>query len=292
MPPCSLSTPRCVARPAACAPASPDDLQILDIGGAALVQDDEIDRQALQPPVLAGAQQLADDARVLDLVDAHQHDRHVARDALRPQRRRRRRGRAGSCPTTNAAPDWRRARARPGADRGWPAIGAMSRWRSWTCACVQASVAARSKALVSWCLSMASSSASRDEATMVQKAIRAVPPAGIRSAPAQREHRIEHRPDGIGQPPPVDHGDGRRRCRCRGRGSARGRSRSRPRRRPRPRRPPDGRPTVRPRPGCGGGASPGWRRLPADIRSARTSWRRPGARHRPPAAPARSRRRR
>ena len=63
-----------------------------------LVEDHEVDVEQLQPPVLVGAQQLADDVEVLGLVDAHQHDRQVARDAVRPQRRARRAGCAASRP--------------------------------------------------------------------------------------------------------------------------------------------------------------------------------------------------
>ena len=40
-----------------------------------LVDDDEVDREALHPPVLVGAQELPHDALVLDLVDPHEHDR-------------------------------------------------------------------------------------------------------------------------------------------------------------------------------------------------------------------------
>src|SRR4029453_10247293 len=72
-------------RPAGADQRLQGDLQVLDVRGAALVQDDDIDHQSLEAPVLAGAQDLADDGRLLDLVDAHQHDRHVARDSLRPQ---------------------------------------------------------------------------------------------------------------------------------------------------------------------------------------------------------------
>ena len=57
-------------------------LEILHIGGAALVQDHEIDCQALQLPVFARAQEYAHDAGVLDLLDAHQHDRQITGDAL------------------------------------------------------------------------------------------------------------------------------------------------------------------------------------------------------------------
>ena len=64
------------------------DLKVLDVGDGPFVQDHEIDGELLHAPVLVGAQHLADDGDVLDVVDAHQHDRQVAGNALRPERRR------------------------------------------------------------------------------------------------------------------------------------------------------------------------------------------------------------
>ena len=58
-----------------------------------------------------------------------------------------RRRRGGWRRTTGAATDRRRARGRRDAGRGSPRPRSMPRWRSCTCACVQASVAARSKAV-------------------------------------------------------------------------------------------------------------------------------------------------
>ena len=52
------------------------------------VQDHEIDGELFHPPVLVGAQQLADDLQILDVVDPNQHDGQVARDPVRPQRGR------------------------------------------------------------------------------------------------------------------------------------------------------------------------------------------------------------
>jgi len=66
-------------RPAGADKGLQGDLQILNVGSTTLVQDHQIDDQALQTPVLPGAQQLAHDGGILDLVDAHQHDRLVAR---------------------------------------------------------------------------------------------------------------------------------------------------------------------------------------------------------------------
>ena len=114
-------------RPAGADKRFQGDLQVLDVRRAALVQDHEIDDQALQTPILAGPQQLADDGGILDLVDAHQHDRLVARYALRPQRPVARRDRAGSCQTRSAAPDWHRERGPPGAGKSVASAEAMSR---------------------------------------------------------------------------------------------------------------------------------------------------------------------
>ena len=60
-------------------------LQILDVGRRALVQDDQVDREPLHPPVLVGAQELSHDLHVLELVDLDQHHREIARDPVRPQ---------------------------------------------------------------------------------------------------------------------------------------------------------------------------------------------------------------
>ena len=60
-------------------------LEVLGVGGAVLVDDHEVDVEQLQAPVLVGAQQLADDVEVLDLVDPDEDDRQVAGDAVGPQ---------------------------------------------------------------------------------------------------------------------------------------------------------------------------------------------------------------
>ena len=52
----------------------------------------------------------------------------------------------------------------------------MLRWRSCTCACVQARVDARSNAAASWCLSIAPVSAARVPAAIVQNATRTIAP--------------------------------------------------------------------------------------------------------------------
>ena len=61
------------------------DLKVLDIGGCPFVQDHEIDGEMLHPPVFMGAQQLADDGDVFDVVDPHQNDRDVAGNPLSPE---------------------------------------------------------------------------------------------------------------------------------------------------------------------------------------------------------------
>ncbi len=53
-------------------------MEVLDVGGAVLVDDHEVDVEQLQAPVLVSAQQLPDDVDVLHLVDAHQDDRQVS----------------------------------------------------------------------------------------------------------------------------------------------------------------------------------------------------------------------
>src|SRR5437899_2477412 len=61
-------------------------LQILNVRWRALVQDDQIDRELLHPPVLVRAEELPHDAHVLGLVDLNEHDREVARNPVSPQR--------------------------------------------------------------------------------------------------------------------------------------------------------------------------------------------------------------
>ena len=61
------------------------DLQVLDIGGAALVEDDKVDGQLLQAPIVIGLQKFACNIDVLDMHDAQQDDRKVAGYPLSPQ---------------------------------------------------------------------------------------------------------------------------------------------------------------------------------------------------------------
>ncbi len=61
------------------------DLKLLDIGGLALVQDDEIDGELFHPPIFVRLQQFADDVDIFDIGDAQKHDRQIAGNALRPQ---------------------------------------------------------------------------------------------------------------------------------------------------------------------------------------------------------------
>ena len=61
------------------------DLQILDVGRRTLVQDHEIHRELLHPPVFVRLQQLAGDVEVFHVGDAQQHDRQVAGNAHGPE---------------------------------------------------------------------------------------------------------------------------------------------------------------------------------------------------------------
>jgi hypothetical protein len=61
-------------------------LKIGGVGRGAFVQNHQIDGQSLHPPVLVGAEKLPDDFQMLDLIDAHQDDWQVTRDAMRPKR--------------------------------------------------------------------------------------------------------------------------------------------------------------------------------------------------------------
>ena len=60
-------------------------VEALGVRCAMLVEDHEVDIEELQPPVLMGAQQLANDVEILDLVDPHQDDGEIAGDAVGPQ---------------------------------------------------------------------------------------------------------------------------------------------------------------------------------------------------------------
>ena len=61
-------------------------LQILHVGGRAFVQDHEIDCQTLCPPVRVRAQKLMHAADVVGVMDLHEDDGKVPRDAVRPER--------------------------------------------------------------------------------------------------------------------------------------------------------------------------------------------------------------
>ena len=60
-------------------------LQHLPVAAAILVPDDEIDRQALQPPVRVRLDQPPHEVDVVGVADLQQHDRQVARDRVAPQ---------------------------------------------------------------------------------------------------------------------------------------------------------------------------------------------------------------
>jgi hypothetical protein len=59
-------------------------LQVLHIGRRPFVEDDQVDVQALYPPVFTGTQQLTDLGEVLDLVDAQENQRQITRNPQRP----------------------------------------------------------------------------------------------------------------------------------------------------------------------------------------------------------------
>ena len=61
------------------------DLQILNIGGAALVQNHDVDGQQLHPPILVGLQQLVGNGQVVHVADAEQDDRQIAGYAVGPE---------------------------------------------------------------------------------------------------------------------------------------------------------------------------------------------------------------
>ena len=121
--------------------------------------------------------------------------------------------------------------ARPGPGRGAPRPGSMPRWWSCTCACVQASVAVRSKVAGSRYLSASAEASSREGATSVEK-IDADALAGREAdAAPQAEDRIEHGARGVGQRPAVDHRHRRADAAAAAEESRRGRSRTERRRR-------------------------------------------------------------
>ena len=53
------------------------NLKVLNTGRGALVQNHEIDRQSLQPPVFVCSQQLADEIKIMVLLDSDQQDGQV-----------------------------------------------------------------------------------------------------------------------------------------------------------------------------------------------------------------------
>ncbi len=61
------------------------DLQVLDIGDGALVEDHQIHRQPLHAPVFHRLQRLAGQLQLADIGDAHQDDRQIPRYAQAPQ---------------------------------------------------------------------------------------------------------------------------------------------------------------------------------------------------------------
>jgi hypothetical protein len=62
-------------------------VHLVQVARRVLVQDHDVRAQSLEPPVLLGLQHLAHERQVVLLDDAHQQDRQVARDRMRPQPR-------------------------------------------------------------------------------------------------------------------------------------------------------------------------------------------------------------
>ncbi len=77
---------RLVARLARLGSGEQPLLQVLDVGARPFVEDDDVDREALQPIVFVGEDELPGEADIDRIVYADQYDRQVARDPLRPQR--------------------------------------------------------------------------------------------------------------------------------------------------------------------------------------------------------------
>ena len=184
-------------------------LEILKIRRRLLVEDDQVDREPLQPPVLVRAQELADDAAVLHLVDANEHDGQIAGDPVRPERggaervAHEHRGGRAHARSRHEGCGW------PAAGRGAPPPRRCPRWWSCTCAWVQARVAIRSKVAGSRYLSAMSRAAGREVASRVENTMRALAPGARRSAPPQAEDRVQHGARGIGERPALDHRHGR-----------------------------------------------------------------------------------
>ncbi len=61
------------------------DLEVLHVGRAPLVQQDEIEAEPLGAQIFAGFRQLACEPELLCIRDTHQDDRQVARNAERPE---------------------------------------------------------------------------------------------------------------------------------------------------------------------------------------------------------------
>jgi len=59
-------------------------LKILRVGNRLFVQDHQIDRELLAPPIFVREQQMAHDLEIAFGIDAQQHDRQIARDPARP----------------------------------------------------------------------------------------------------------------------------------------------------------------------------------------------------------------
>ena len=123
------------------------------------------------------------------------------------------------CRTMAAPTRQRRAHSLQDAERGWP--------HSRRCRCdavvsAPASMPVWPRVRRRWprgACRRGPGRSSREAAALVQKAMRTVAPAGMRTPIPQREHRIEYRAHGVRQTPPVRHGDRVHECRARVRGN-------------------------------------------------------------------------
>ena len=60
-------------------------VQFLEVAGRVVIENDEINDQAFQPPIRMGQEQLAHERELLRLGDAHQHNRMVPGNAMPPK---------------------------------------------------------------------------------------------------------------------------------------------------------------------------------------------------------------
>ena len=196
-----MKTPPRTGRPA-CGqrrPARPHErlervVEVLGVGGAVLVEDDEVDVEALHPPVLVGAEQLPHDVDVLELVDPDQDDRAGRRRCRGPRAPAApARLRASVSPTAGAT-GRRRGSGWRAAGRGAPRRRSMPRWCSWTWACVQARVGrALEGGRVAVLVGEVEDAPRATRRRPSRRSAWAVAPGASADPAAEAEDRVEHR---------------------------------------------------------------------------------------------------